>query len=155
MFYMKISSLQKQTGATAIEFAIIFSVLFGIFWATISYAMPFFLNQVMNHAVAEGARFALRADPEQDPVVYEAQLLSLATARINQELNVLPANFRTNLQTTVAIEQTGLNRHLVVTLTYPSYNSQPIVPVLSLPGLGPIPNLPGDLRATSRYRLSD
>jgi Flp pilus assembly protein TadG len=152
---MIIKCLRNQKGATAIEFAIVFSLFFGIVWATISYAMPLFLNQVMNHAVAEGARFALRADPDQDPAVYEAQLLSLATQRINQELTVLPASFRTNLQTTVSIQQTGINRHLVVNLTYPNYNTQPIIPVLTLPGLGPIPNLPGDLRASSRFRLSN
>lgn len=144
-------STQKQRGATAIEFAIVFSLLFGIFWATISYALPFFLNQVMNHAVAEGARFAVRADPDEPS--YEAVLLELANQEILNELSVLPPKFRTNLITTVEVQDVGTQRYLIVTLTYPNYSSQPIIPVLNLPGLGPIPNLPGDLRASSRLRL--
>lgn len=144
-------STNKQRGATAIEFAIVFSLLFGIFWATISYALPFFLNQVMNHAVAEGARFAVRADPDEPS--YETVLQQLANERILDELSVLPPKFRTHLVTSVEIQDVGFQRYLIVTLTYPSYGSQPIVPVLNLPGLGPVPNLPGDLRASSRLRL--
>lgn len=146
---------QRQRGATAIEFALVFSLLFGVIWGTISYALPFFLNQVMNHAVAEAVRFAVRADPDQETALYEAKLLSLAEEQITRELSFLSNTFRARLVTTVDLQEANDRRYLVVELTYPNYGAQPIVPVIRLPGLGPIPNLPGDLRASSRLRLPE
>lgn len=145
----------QQRGATAIEFALVFSLLFAVIWGTISYALPFFLNQVMNHAVAEAARYALRADPDQATAVYEAKLQSLAQEQVTRELSFLTTAFRSRLVTTVNLQNANGRRYLVVELVYPNYGAQPIVPVIRLPGLGPIPNLPGDLRASSRLRLPE
>lgn len=146
---------RRQKGATAIEFSFVFALLFSTFWAVISYALPFFLYQVMNHATAETARYALRLDPSQS----NAAIVTLVQARLNQELNVLPTRFKRadTLVKTVNIQTIDSFRTLVVTLTYPgcSTNNRPacITPALNLIGFS-IPNLPG-FSSTSRLRLEE
>lgn len=145
----------KQKGATAIEFSLVFALLFSTFWAVISYALPFFLYQVMNQATAETARYALRIDPTQS----NAAIVALAQARLNQELDVLPPRFSradTVIQT-VNIQTIDTFRTLVVTLTYPGCSSTNqtacIAPAINLLGFS-IPNL-SSFSSTSRLRLEE
>ena len=144
-----------EKGATAIEFSFVFALLFSTFWAVISYALPFFLYQVMNHATAETARYALRVDPTQS----NSAIVTLVQARLNQELNVLPTRFKrsdTVIQT-VNIQTIDSFRTLVVTLRYPgcSTNNRTacITPALNLLGFS-IPNL-SSFSSTSRLRLEE
>ena len=147
---------KDQSGVAAIEFSIVFALLFGMFWAIISYSLPFFLLQVMNYATAEASRYAIRADPAD----LEANMIALATEKLNSSLDVLPSAFRAKLESpninvvndTVTIPGKTI-RELVVRLTYSNYNSHPIIPTLTLPGLGKIPNISGDLVAESRLQI--
>lgn len=147
---------RQERGAATIEMAMVFTLFFGIMWATVSYTLPFFVYQVMNHAASEAARAAVRADPELGDSAYTAKLETLAAARLASEYNWMPAKFQQALTTTVNVIAMPGNpsaRMLVVRLTYPNYNSNPIVPALTLPVLGTIPNIPGNLTAESHYRL--
>lgn len=145
----------RQKGATAIEFSFVFALLFSTFWAVISYALPFFLYQVMNHATAETARYALRVDPTQS----NGAIVTLVQTRLNQELNVLPTRFKRadTLIQTVNIQTIDSFRTLVVTLHYPgcSTNNQAacITPALNMLGFS-ITNL-SSFSSTSRLRLED
>lgn len=145
-------SHHRQRGATAIEFSIVFALLFAVFWAIISYAMPFFLLQVMNRASAEAVRYAVRADTSLEEAAYETKVKALAGAELERQLRWLPPRFRTPFEPYTQ-RASIVGDYLVVRLNYASYNTNPIVPVLRLPGLGPIPNIPGDLVAESRLRL--
>lgn len=146
---------RRQKGATAIEFSFVFALLFSTFWAVISYALPFFLYQVMNHATAETARYALRVDPEQS----NAAIVTLVQTHLGQELDVLPTRFKRadTLIQSVSIQTIDSFRTLVVTLSYPgcSTNNQAacITPALNLIGFS-IPNLSG-FSSTSRLRLEE
>lgn len=142
-----------QKGAATIEMALVFSLFFAILWGTISYALPFFLMQVMNHATNEAVRAAVRADPHQGLAAYSAKLQALASARLTDEYDWLPASMRNALVPSVSITTVSGVQMLVVKLTYASYSTHPIIPVLNLPGIGPVPNIPGDLKAESRFRL--
>jgi len=42
---------------------------------------------------------------------------------------------------------------LLIQTLYSNYTNNPIIPILNLPGLGPIPNISGDLRAEARVNL--
>lgn len=158
-------SRSGQQGATAIEFSIVFSMLFGIFWATISYAMPLFLYQTMNHAVAEAARQVVRFESPTESNVNDA---------LNFELNrLLPSAFINALQTPHVIEIKDESlvvvdsddnvtsemsyQVLVIRVTYPGCNatnlkSSCITPALNLVGTS-IPNL-GPYTAETKIRLS-
>ena len=159
------TSRSDQRGATAIEFSIVFSTLFGIFWAIISYAMQFFLYQTMNHAVAEAARQVVRFESPTESNVNDA---------LNSELNrLLPSAFVNALQTPYVIEIKDENlvvmdsdnnvtseisyQTLVIRVTYPGCNatnlkSSCITPVLHLGGTS-IPNL-GPYTSETKIRLS-
>lgn len=145
----------REKGATAIEFSFVFALLFSTFWAVISYALPFFLYQVMNHATAETARYALRVDPTQS----NSAIVALVQARLNQELNVLPTRFKQadTLIQTVNVQTIDSFRTLVVTLRYPgcstSNQASCITPALNLIGFS-IPNL-SSFSSTSRLRLEE
>lgn len=145
---------RAQRGATAIEFALVFPLLFGVFWAIISYALPFFLYQVMNYAVAEASRDSVRYETvaSNDPNV-------LAT--LDNRLSVLPQRFRDSLTRTVTYNPTqalgGLYVDtLTVTLTYPGCRAGAtagcITPVLNLFGAS-LPNL-GPYTASTTIRLN-
>ncbi len=157
--------LRKQQGATAIEFSIVFALLFAVFWAIISYAMPFFLFQTMNHAVAEAARHVVRFE---EPTIGNAQ------DALNAELNkLLPTAFVNALQQPYDVniidedltaEDVDGNitselsyKVLVIRVTYPGCNtstlrSSCIAPALNLLGAS-IPNL-GPYTAETKIRLS-
>lgn len=145
--------MQKQKGAATLETALVFSLFFALLWGILSYTLPFFMMQVMNHATSEATRAAVRADPGQGSAAYSAKLIALATARLNEEYDWLPASMRTALVPSVGVSNIAGQAMLVVNLTYPDYSTNPIIPVLDLPGLGPIPNITGNLQAESRFRL--
>jgi len=138
---------RRQRGAVAIEFALVFSLLFGLFWAMISYAFPLFLLQVMNRATAEAVRVAIKADPST--AGYSTTVQSLASTELTRQLSWLPSSFRTPLTTSISIS----SNILTVKLTYVSYKTHPIVPVLTIPGIGQVPNIPADLTAQSSMQL--
>ena len=54
--------------------------------AIISYAMPFFLLQVMNRASAEAVRYAVRADTSLEEAAYETKVKALAGAELERQL---------------------------------------------------------------------
>lgn len=166
---------QGQQGATAIEFSIVFALLFATFWAIISYALPFFMYQTMNHAVAEAARQIVRFDnltPAETEAEAEAELLT----QLNR---FLPATFVAQLELEPTVDDnlqltgtdssgnptedadgdpTGLNyRVLTIRAIYPGCNattlrSTCITPALNLLGAS-IPNL-GPYTAETRIRLA-
>ncbi len=150
---MRSKPRMSQKGAVAVEMALVFSLFITLLWGMISYALPFFLMQVMNHATSEAVRAAVRADPRQGTTAYTTKLQALATARLTQETTWLPAGMRNALVSSVSVTSITGIQMLVVKLTYVSYNTHPIVPILRLPGIGSVPNIPGDLKAESRFRL--
>lgn len=153
----------NQNGSVAIEFSIVFALLFAVFWAVISYALPFFLYQVMNHAVAEAAR---------ELVKYESPTSTNATDELKLQLNkYLPSAFFDKLEfpapTIGSIDLTGNDekgdpvtysyKTLSIQVKYPGCNSNSlrascITPALNLLGAS-IPNL-GSYTAETQIRLS-
>ncbi len=145
-YCLKKRSFKQQQGAAAIEFSIVFALLFGMFWAIISYALPFFLYQTMNYAAADATRYALRAPQESD--TSSPNLKALVKNRAQDTLiKLLPAKFESKLvyitETPPTISPDNL-RELVIVIRYPNYNANPLVPQLNLPGIGKIPNIPDD-----------
>jgi Flp pilus assembly protein TadG len=53
---MKTILRKDQSGVAAIEFSLVFALLFATFWAIISYALPLYLYPTMNQAVADTPR---------------------------------------------------------------------------------------------------
>lgn len=142
-----------QKGIALIETVLVFPLFFAVVWATVGYSLPFFMLQTMNHATEEAVRTALRADPLQGNAAYRAKLVTLANERLTEKLAALPGSMEALLVRSVTVQTIASLPTLVVRVTYPNYDQNPIIPILVLPGIGPVPNLTGDLVAESRYRL--
>jgi Flp pilus assembly protein TadG len=152
-----------QNGVAAIEFSLVFALIFATFWAIISYALPFFLYQTMNHAVAEASRTLVK---------YESPTPTNATDELKAQLNkYLPSAFFDKLTfptpTILSLDLTGNDedgnpvtysyKTLSIKVVYPGCNSSSlrahcITPALNLLGAS-IPNL-GPYTAETEIRLS-
>lgn len=153
-------SRQRQSGAHAVEYAIIFPVFFALLYGTIAYGLIFTMRLGLQHAAEEGARAGLRlpvipalGEP-QDPL-RARELVSVSVASQQASwLNglsapvplagVCPAGLAgdgcvdalangTPPVTTAADCAEPARCQMVVRLTY-DYENNPIFP--SLPGFG-------------------
>lgn len=153
----KVTNKQPERGVATIEFALVFSLLFFVFWGIVSYTFPLLVLQTMNRAVSEATRVAAEESPLQTEFVTIAT--AAASAELTQQLAWLPTGWRTPITQSVTFEpnpQCSLARPnclLVIQLTYPNYLTNPIVPVLTLPGLGPVPRVPNNLIARTSLLL--
>lgn len=151
------TSRQAKKGVATIEFALVFSLLFFVFWGIVSYTFPLLVLQTMNRAVSEATRVAAEVNPLQTEFVTIAT--AAASAELTQQIAWLPAGWRTPITQSVTFEanpQCSLARPnclLVVQLTYPNYLTNPIVPIITLPGLGPVPRVPNNLTARATLLL--
>lgn len=86
--------LPKQSGATAVEFAIIFPVFFLIIYCGIAFAYVFILQQAITFAADEGAQAAVAVDPTlyaDDPGAYQNAVQQRAVSVVSSSLSWLPA----------------------------------------------------------------
>ena len=139
-----------EKGIAVIELSIVFVLVFGIFWALVSYTFPFVLLQAMNRAVAEASRVAANVSTSMSAEDYKAAVEVVAERELNRQLKQgwLPTKLTTRLTVLDARFETnnGL-RLLIVEAKYPNYTTNPFIPILSLPGIGQVPRLPQDLVA--------
>lgn len=142
---MKITP-RKQTGAAAIEFALVFPLFFALFYAIVGYSLVMAIQQSMIQASKEGIRAGIKADPTHKD--YLSNVETLARSAITQSLSGLPSGMRSHISTDVSIASSNIT----VTLSYP-YSEHPILPVLSLPVIGDIPNIPGNFVIKSEGQL--
>lgn len=137
-----------QQGALALEFAPLFILFFGIFYAIVSYSLAILLQQAFTQAAAEGARAVVQVDPVafKTEAAYMAAARTAARTRALDTLSWTSADVRTKVDTAagIAVERTAQGG-ISVTVKYADYASAPVIPALTLPGLGQIPSLPTDL----------
>ena len=136
--------------------AVIFLLFFALVYGLISYSIPLLMLQSFNDAAAVGARAAIAVDPS------DAGYESLAEARARDELlarlDWMPAAWRANLQPCAGNGQyadyVSATSRIEVCVQYPYGDpGKAIIPVLSFPGIGAIPNLPQTLKASANLLL--
>src|SRR3990172_11341519 len=59
--------IRNKKGQTMVEFALIGILLFGLVFAVIDFGYMFYVNLTMQHAVREGARYAITGSSSLDP----------------------------------------------------------------------------------------
>jgi Flp pilus assembly protein TadG len=126
--------LRAQTGAAAIEAALLFVIFFTLFYAIVSYSLPLMIMQAVQHAASEGARAAVAVDPNAEH--YQDKVKSQAINVALESVSWLPQPPDVNAVPTGDI--------LTVTVQFNYTNSQLMIPILSFPGIGEVPNLPKD-----------
>lgn len=147
---MKYAFRKSQTGAVAIEFALVFIIFFAVFYGLVSYSLPLVMMQSFNQATAEAVRRSVAVDPNTPN--YSTVVLNTANATLTQQLSWIPPVFNlvVGVDTSSQYSATGL---LTVRVDYPVSKLNQVVPVLVLPGVGAVPSLPSHLTATSSLQF--
>lgn len=152
-----IGSSGKQRGAVAIEFAAVFVLFFAVLYGLLGYCVPLLMLQAFNDAAAAGARIAVSVNPATNN--YNAALTSAVNSAVNQRLSWMPAAWRNgcysgsylNTPTTESVQGRNYTR-IQVCVNYP-YATSPVVPLLTLPGIGTVPRLPDVLTGQASVLL--
>jgi Flp pilus assembly protein TadG len=140
---------RKQKGAAAIEFAAVFVIFFGVFYALVSYSLPLLMMQSFNAATSEAVRRSVALSPTINN--YSTLIVSQAQGVLSQQLDWMPATLAQDVkQYTYVTYTAGV---LKARIAYPKENLHQILPVLSLPVIGEIPRLPTYLSAEASLQL--
>jgi len=151
---MHASLPHKQKGAAAIEFALVFVIFFAVFYGVVAYSLPLLMMQTFNEATAEAVRQSVAVDPATSGSGYTALVKSTATDSITNAMtnSWLPKalNFSSSY---ISVTYAGAGNLLTVAINYPSSNLNAVMPFLTLPGLGQVPNLPATMTVSSSIML--
>ncbi|QRY81657.1 pilus assembly protein [Pseudomonas sp. PDNC002] len=146
-----------QKGTVAIEFAGVFVLFFAVLYGLLGYCVPLLMLQAFNDAAASGARIAVSVNPNVSG--YATVLRTAVTNEVNQRLSWMPTSWRNGcysgqfLDTPTTETVNGRNYTRVrVCVNYP-YSTSPIVPLLTLPGIGTVPQLPAVLTGQASVLL--
>ncbi|HDS1735843.1 MULTISPECIES: TadE/TadG family type IV pilus assembly protein [Pseudomonas] len=146
---MQASPAGRQKGAAAIEFVAVFMVFFAIFYGLVSYALPMLMLQSFNQASSEAVRRCVALDPTS--ASYDADMQALARQVIDQQLNWMPAALGFSAARHVRVAM--VDKLLTVTIDYPRASLTSVVPVLRLPLIGEVPQLPARFKAEASLQL--
>jgi Flp pilus assembly protein TadG len=154
---------RRQSGATAIEFALVLPMLIALTYSTFVYSYVFVVYESINFAAQQGAEAAVAVDTSLGSS-YEATVTSRVQLTVASVLHWLPAAQKSrSIGTNGSLVQpvfcdpdgggsdascpaTSLGgTPIVVSITFPLLDPS-IFPILNLPGLGSIPPLPASIR---------
>jgi len=147
---MKYAFRKSQTGAVAIEFALVFIIFFAVFYGLVSYSLPLVMMQSFNQATAEAIRRSVAVDPNTPN--YSTVVINTANATLTQQLSWIPPVFNLVIGVDTSIQYSGTGL-LTVQVSYPVSKLNQVMPVLVLPGIGPVPSLPSHLTASSSLQF--
>ncbi|MBJ2157084.1 TadE/TadG family type IV pilus assembly protein [Variovorax sp. IB41] len=133
---------QDQRGVAAIEFALVFVVLFGVLYGLATFGAVLYIQQTVTRASEEGARAVglltpapTSNDPEVKNAVYDALANSLV---VPASANASVASRRNWIVSNVTVDVTrstpsgpGAYVRYVVTVTYP-YSANRLLPTMPL-----------------------
>lgn len=142
------SRRRAQRGVTAVEFALVFPLFFGVFYAIVSYSLIFVAEQSLTLATAEGARAVLNY--QKASTVPAALVLRTAAACTTAKNLVAPMIQNadcTTVQTACSYDPTMTC--IAVTMTY-HYSTSPLVPNIPVLGLA----MPTNLIGTATVQLN-
>lgn len=128
----------KERGVAAIEFALVFVLLFSVLYAVATFGAVFYMQQTVTRAAEEGARAAgqVTAPTSNDPRVRAAVFDALANSLVvPASFNASPASRRGWIESRVVVTaaQTGAgaSASYVVTVSYP-YSQNRLLPTMPL-----------------------
>lgn len=129
-----------------LEFAPILLVFFFLFYAIVSYALAMLIQQALTSTAAEGARAAVKVDPlaYTSAASYQNAARAVVQTVASDSLTWLPAEARAKVLGGVAVGWTPAGS-MQVTITYAGYGQSPLVPLIEVPGIGKVPDLPDNL----------
>ena len=82
----------KQKGAAVVEFALVAMLFFTVLFAIIEFGYLYWANLTMQHAVREGARYAVVTSPANFPIPTPQNPATQAEQRCNAVRNAIESN---------------------------------------------------------------
>jgi len=144
---------RRITGASAIEFAFVFPLLFAIIYGTVTYGYVYFLQQRINFIAQEALRAAISVAPRSNNADYLSAINIAVAEAVASNFTLAGAAVPAALTYSVAPINAATNT-LSILVTY-NLMTPTLFPQVSLPmGIGSIPPLPAALQATAAGRLS-
>lgn len=150
---------RAQEGAAAIEFALLFLMFFVLFYAIVAYSLAMLLMQGLTQAAEEGVRSAISVDrlAFATEAAYDSHVENLVRTRVQTELSWLPDKAKLvvlSAENIVVLPTTvGTQKLVTVTVRYPGYATDGLIPTLKLPLVGDVPRLPNDLVGRASVQL--
>lgn len=145
----------RQHGATVVEFAFVFPVLFLLVYGVIVYSYVYVLQQSITFAAQHSVDAAVAVSPIPDSD-YRSRLEARVRAVSVQSLNWLPASQQASVtgvngnRVQISYEPLGGGQAMRVGL---AFDTAGLFPTLVLPVVGPVPPLPAQLRAQAIARI--
>jgi Flp pilus assembly protein TadG len=143
---------QRQRGVAALEFVFVFPLFFLIFYGIVSYGLILVAQQSITLAAAEGARAALRYAASDAERTVNAKNAAIGTGSAAAWLSSVPLTF-VGVPLAACPYNPGVagGRCYRVTVTYPNYAQNPLVPLL----LGSLMNVavPSQLSSSATIQI--
>ena len=153
----QILARSTQSGAAAIEFALIFPLMLAVVYGGMVYSYVYFLQQSINFAAQQGVQAAVSVPPTSDPAADLAKRTGLADGVRSSTLSWLPGDQASRVSSSApttggcpgAPAPSANTFTYLVSFTLSGGTGGALFPTLvNLPmGLGSIPPLPATLTA--------
>lgn len=133
----------------------LFMLFFTLFYALVTYAIVFLLQSSFVFAASEGARSAIAVDPMASTNV-NSVMAARVRHTVGSTLTWLPENIRQHVlgenNGNVVVDVAGDS--LTVRVVYHNYSGNPVIPILNIPGYGPMLPMPLHLQGNARINLA-
>ena len=147
---------KAQRGASAVEFAFVFPVLFLLVYGVIVYSYVYVLQQSITYTAQQSAEAAVAVNPKPAADLNDC-IKQRVRAVANASLNWLPAGQRTRVLGAsgdkVQVEFETIDGSQSVVKVTLEFDMPGLFPALVLPLVGSVPPLPNLLRAQALARI--
>ncbi len=145
-----------QRGASAVEFAFVFPVLFLLVYGVIVYSYVYVLQQAITYSAQQSAEAAVAVNPMPQDTL-NTRIETRVRAVAVSSLNWLPSDQRARVigatgEKVLVVFETIDTEQSVVKVTL-QFTVTGLFPSLTLPLVGAIPPLPSQLRAQAVARI--
>ena len=155
---------RAQSGAAAVEFALVFPLLFLLIYGMVVYAYLFVLQQSLVFAAQEAAEAVVRVDPRTGTDAQRRQEARQMAVRVldwlpqSQKARVLGDSNGTSVNVEPCEEGQefpcpGDTSGVIVRLTFNVASPNYLFPVINFVGLGAVPPMPDTLTAMAVVRI--
>ncbi|AKH69590.1 TadE-like protein [Spongiibacter sp. IMCC21906] len=144
----KTGKAKKQTGAVAIEFALMFPVFFAMVYAIIAYGMAFLIIQSFTYVSEDALRAALATECAES-VCTQDELEPVVRSQVQNSLTWLSASLVSSA-TSGENFSFSCDPNMLCTVRL---STAPPLPGITLPLVGDIPSLPDSLVGRASLRL--
>ncbi|WP_372749942.1 TadE/TadG family type IV pilus assembly protein [Litorivivens sp.] len=146
-----------QRGASAIEFSLIFPVFMALIYAIVTYSMVFMLIQSFTYASEDALRAAIAVDCQglTTQQCIDDRITPAVRTQVVSTLDWLPASVKSEVlgASGEKVVVNCVSDTCTVEVRYNNYDSNPLIPAITLPTIGTIPRIPQHLVGRASLRV--